>query len=212
MSASPYSLARAFVGVTARWTRSVSFSVLCKIEGNQLLCVRLSQPARATRLAAPNAPLRNCRRSIARSCFMARSFLLVLYHAPSRHHRPDVIEESRQNYFDDMHHNEPDKGKTGDEVNRPGCLPSTEDREQPRERRINRRRHREARQDDQRRHHKKNYDIGEFLQDVIPLGFIPFRLPENHVIFDRLADATEVLVGRSQIARDMPTEQGVGGE
>src|SRR6185436_10452705 len=170
MSASPYSLARAFVGVTARWTRSVSFSVLCKIEGNQLLSVRLSQPASATRLAAPNAPFRNCLRSIARSYFMTLSFMLMFHDEPSRHHRPDVVEESCQDHLHHMHHNEPDEGKTGNKVNRPGRLPSTEDREQPGERRVDRRRHREPRQDDQRRHHKENDYIGEFLQHIISLG------------------------------------------
>src|SRR5207247_76012 len=175
MSASPYSLARAFVGVTARCTRSVSFSVLFKIEGNQLLCVKLSQPARATRLAAPNVPFRNCLRSMARSCFMARSFMLP--DKPSGHHRPDVVEESCQDHLQHMNHNEPDEGKTGDKVNRPCRLPSTEDREEPGERRIDGGRHREARQDDQRRHHKQNSYIGYFLQYVVPLGFIACRMP-----------------------------------
>src|SRR6185295_15899581 len=107
MSASPYSLARAFAGVTVRCTRSVSFSVLLKIEGNQLPCDRLSQPARATRLAAPNVPFRNCLRSFARSCFMAYSSLLMLHDKPPRHHRPDVVEESCQDHFHHMNHNEP---------------------------------------------------------------------------------------------------------
>src|SRR4029077_6450282 len=102
MSASPYSLARAFVGVTARCTRSVSFSVLFKIDGNQLPCVRLSQPTRATRLAAPNVPFRNCLRFMARSCFMAFSFVLPFHDNPSGDHRPHVIEKSCQHDLHDV--------------------------------------------------------------------------------------------------------------
>src|SRR4029077_756640 len=212
MSASPYSLARAFVGVTARCTRSVSFSVLFKIEGNQLLCVRLSQPSRATRLAAPNVPFRNCLRSIARSCFMACSFMLMLHNKPSGHHGTDVVEESRQDYLQYVNDDKPDEGKTGDKVNGPRRLPSTEDREQPRERRIDRWRHCQARQDDQRRHHKQNPYIGQFLQDIVSLGFITFGMPEDNVIFDSLANVTQVLAARSQVARDMSADQCIGRE
>ena len=60
MSASPYSLASASRGVTTRCTASVNHSVLLRMSGNQLLCVRLSQPDSATRLAAPTVPFKNC--------------------------------------------------------------------------------------------------------------------------------------------------------
>src|SRR6185295_19087315 len=133
MSASPYSLARAFVGVTARCTRSVSCSVLFKIEGNQLLCVRLSQPARATRLAAPNVPFRNCLLFIARSCFMACSFVLPFHDEPSGDHRPHVIEKSCEHDFYNVNDDEAHEWETGDEMNCPCPLAPAEDREQPRE-------------------------------------------------------------------------------
>src|ERR1041384_273474 len=212
MSASPYSFASALAGVMARCVRSVSFSALFRIEGNQLLCVRLSQPARATRLAAPNVPFRNCRRSIARSCFMVCSFMFVLHDKPPCDHRPNVVEETCQNHFDHVNDDKPDKGKTRNKVNRPRGLAPPEDREQPGERRIDRGRHREARQNNQWRRHKQHDDIREFLQHVVPFGLIPSGMSEDNMIFYGLADATEVLDSRSQVTGDMAAAQRIGRE
>mgnify|MGYP006955966420 FL=1 len=127
----------------------------------------------------------------------------MLYDKPPRHHRPDVVEESGQDHFHRMNHNKSDEGKTGNKMNRPRRLPPTEHREQPGERRIDRRRHRKARQNNQWCRHKQNHDIGEFLQHILPLGLISFGMPGDDVIFDCLA-------GWSPIARGMPADQRIG--
>src|SRR4029078_829983 len=109
MSPSPYSFARAFVGVMARCTPSVNFSALLKIEGNQVPWDRLSQPGRAMRLTAPNVPFRNCLRSITRSYFMALSFMLMLHDEPPSHHRANIVIEPGQDHFRYMNHDKSDE-------------------------------------------------------------------------------------------------------
>lgn len=48
--------------VINRCIASISRLALLRMGGNQLFCVRLSQPERATRLAVPNVPFRNSHR------------------------------------------------------------------------------------------------------------------------------------------------------
>src|SRR5262245_3241761 len=125
-SASVYSFASALAGVIARCARSVSFSVIPSIEGNHPLCVRLSQPARATRLAAPSVPFRNCLRFIALSRFMMNSFMSD--DEPSSDHRANIIEEPCQDHLTHMDDDKPHEREARDEVNRSCGLPPSKDR------------------------------------------------------------------------------------
>src|SRR5262245_36060186 len=126
-SASVYSFASALVGVIARCARSVSFSAIPRIEGNHPLCVRLSQPARAIRLAAPRLPFRNCLRSMAFSGFMMNS--LMSNDEPSSDHRANVIEKPSQDHLTHMDHDKANERKARDKVNRSCGLPPAQDRQ-----------------------------------------------------------------------------------
>lgn len=65
-------------------------------------------------------------------------------------HGSDVVEESRQQDLRHVNHDKSNEGKAGNEMNRARRLSSAKHRQQPRERGVERRRHREPSQDDHR--------------------------------------------------------------
>jgi len=71
--------------------------------------------------------------------FMLHGLLLhvMLHDKPSGHHGRMLL-KNPSDYLQYVNDDEPDEGKTGDKVNRPRRLPSTEIVEQPGERRIDR--------------------------------------------------------------------------
>src|SRR5689334_3909319 len=154
ISRSAYSCAKAFFGVSARCTRSVSASVWPKRFLNQSLRVKLSQADRAISPAVPAAAFNKRRRPRALGAIAGS-----LDDKPPGDHRAHIIGESGDHDLYDVDDDEPDKGKACQEVDRPRALPAAEQMKQPGNGRIDRRRHAETGQEDQRSQHEQHCQI-----------------------------------------------------
>ena len=106
----------------------------------------------------------------------------MLNEKPPRDHRADVVEEPGENHLENVNHDESDKRKTGNKVNRPCGLASSEDGQEPGERSIDRRRHRQTSQHNQRRHDEQDTGVGQLLKDVVPLGFFTAWMSQEQMI------------------------------
>ena len=92
---------------------------------------------------------------------------------PTSDHRANIVEKPGEKHLENVNDDKANERKTGDEMDRPHRLATSEDGEQPRKGGIDRRRHREPGQHDQRRHDEQDTRIGQLLKGIIPLGFLP---------------------------------------
>lgn len=105
-----------------------------------------------------------------------------------------------------MHGDEGDERESGQEMQRAGRLPTTEQIEQPGGDRIEARRHGKPRPDHQRQQYEDYGDIGEFLQRIIVACLGPLGKAQPGVTDDLVTEMRRLQFfgRRQQIAAEMP--------